>query len=68
MGPAEIALKEVIDVMEDATYAVNVGQKYPGTVTERDGLVENIKLLHEISEKLDGYFAMRTLGEFPAEG
>ena len=54
--------------MDDATYAVNVGQEYQGTVPDRDGLVENIKLLHEISEKLDGYFAMRTLGEFPAEG
>jgi len=55
-------------VTELATYAVNVGQVYPQTAIERDGLQENIRLLHEISKKLDGYFAMRTLGEFPAEG
>jgi hypothetical protein len=58
----------VIDVTEHATNAENVGQVYAGTAIERDGLQENIRLLHEISEKLDGYFAMRTLGEFPAEG
>jgi hypothetical protein len=58
----------VIDVTELATYAVNMGQVYPETAIERDGLQENIRLLHEISKKLDGYFAMRTLGEFPAEG
>lgn len=53
---------------EHATNAENVGQVYAGTAIERDGLQENIRLLHEISEKLEGYFAMRTLGEFPAEG
>ncbi|MFA7693924.1 MAG: hypothetical protein WCX63_00170 [Methanoregula sp.] len=54
--------------MQEAAYVVNVGQTHSGTAIERDGLEENIRLLHEISEKLDGYFAMRTLGEFPVEG
>jgi hypothetical protein len=58
----------VIDVMQEAAYVVNIGQTHSGTAIERDGLEENIRLLHEISEKLDGYFAMRTLGEFPVEG
>lgn len=54
--------------MEDITYAVNVEQIHQGKSIERDGLQENIQHLHELSEKLDRYFAMRTLGEFPAEG
>jgi hypothetical protein len=59
----------VINVTEHATLAVNAGQITSGTAIGRDGgLQENIRLLHELSEELDGYFAMRTLGEFPAEG
>jgi len=54
--------------MEDATYAVNAGQIHQGSALKRDGLQENIRLLGELSKKLDGYFAMRTLGELPAEG
>ena len=53
--------------MEHATHAVKVGQIHPMTAVERDGLQENVRLLHELSEKLDRYFAMRTLGESPAE-
>ena len=53
--------------MERARYGTNAGQVHPATAVERDGLLENIRLLHELSEKLDRYFAMRTLGASPVE-
>ena len=46
---------------------MNAGQIHPATAVEHDGLRENIRLLQELSEKLDRYFAMRTLGASPAE-
>ena len=30
---------------------------------ERDGLKENIQRMRELSDRLDRYFAMRTMGE-----
>ena len=52
---------------ENATYAANYGDISLGNSVERDGLKENIMLLRELSEKLDRYFTMRTLGEFSGE-
>lgn len=52
---------------ENATCAAKYGDIPLGNSVERDGLKENIMLLRELSEKLDRYFAMRTLGEFSGE-
>jgi len=53
--------------MERARYATNAGQIHPATAVERNGLLENIRLLNELSERLERYFAMQTLGVSPAE-
>jgi len=53
--------KKVIDVTEYTTYTVKDGLSSPGTVIQHDGLQKNIRLLGDLSEKIDQYFAMQTL-------
>jgi hypothetical protein len=51
--------------MTQAMHAASVDERLLRNVGERDGLQENIILLNTLSEKLDVYFAMQTLKEFP---
>ncbi|MEN6397284.1 MAG: hypothetical protein ABFC78_12475 [Methanoregula sp.] len=47
---------------ENLTTGVNLRVTHPVNSIGQDGLQENILLLHEISEKLDQYFAMQSWG------
>jgi hypothetical protein len=46
-----------------ATVTGNSDAPSSGDPLERDGLKENILRMHELSDRLDRYFAMRTIGE-----
>lgn len=58
----EPEIKEVMDMTENSTTGVNFRVMRPVNSVGQDGLQENILLLHELSEKLDQYFAMQSWG------
>jgi len=52
----------MMDMTDNSNSAMNVVLIKPANVIGHDGLTQNILLLHELSNKIDQYFAMQTMG------
>jgi len=53
----------VMEVMADTTDEIRLSEHFPAKGISRDGMQEQMILLNQLSEKLDEYFAMRSISD-----
>jgi hypothetical protein len=49
--------------MADTTDEIRLSEHFPAKGISRDGMQEQMILLNQLSEKLDEYFAMRSISD-----